>query len=67
MSVNWALAVGAVFVASMGTIAEACKRPRVKGTPETSATPNNIVPGNAVSAFSNGKSSRDLGTALCAA
>jgi hypothetical protein len=64
MSVNWALAVSAVFVASMGTIAEACKR---TGAQEMSATPNNIVPGNAVSAFSNGKSSRDLGTALCAA
>jgi hypothetical protein len=67
MSVNWALAVGAVFVASMGTIAGACKRSGAKGTQETSATPNNNVPDNAVSAFPDGKSSRDLGTALCAA
>jgi hypothetical protein len=64
MSVNWALAVGAVFVASMGTIAEACKRPRAQ---EMSATPNNSVRNNTVGAFnSSGKSSRDLGTALAA-
>jgi hypothetical protein len=64
MSVNWALAVGAVFVASMGTIAKACKRPRAQ---EMSATPNNIVLNNTVGAFnSSGKSSRDLGTALAA-
>ena len=70
MSVNWALAVGAVFVASMGTIAEACKRPRAR---EMSATPNNIVPGNAVSAFSprfKAEASRNAGRELsrfCAA
>jgi hypothetical protein len=67
MSVNWALAVGAVFVASMGTIAGACKRPRAK---ETSATPNNnSVPDNAVGVNSpkfKAEASRNLGTALCA-
>ncbi len=64
MSVNLALAVGAVFVASMGTIAGACKHP---GAQEMSATPNNSVRNNTVGAFnSSGKSSRDLGTALAA-
>jgi hypothetical protein len=63
MSVNVVTSV-AIAVALMGTIAGACKHPRAQ---KTSATPNNNVPDNAVSAFSNGKSSRDLGTALCAA
>lgn len=67
MSVNGLVGSAAIALALAGTIAGACKRTGASGTPETSATPNNIVPGNAVSAFSNGKSSRDLGTALCAA
>lgn len=66
MSVNGLVAVAIAFTLA-GTIAEACKLPGAQGTQEMSATPNNIVLGNAVSAFSNGKSSRDLGTALCAA
>jgi hypothetical protein len=64
MSVNLALAVGAVFVASMGTIAGACRRS------ETSATPNNIVRNNtagAISSKSQAEASRGLGTALAAA
>jgi hypothetical protein len=65
MSVNWALAVGAVFVASMGTIAKACKRPRAQ---EMSATPNNIVLNNTAAGVSpKAEFSRNLGTALCAA
>lgn len=67
MSVNGLVASVAIAVTSMGIIARACKLPRVKGTPETSATPNNIVPGNAVSAFSSAEASRNSGTALCAA
>jgi|688.fasta_scaffold320963_2 hypothetical protein len=65
MSVNWALAVGAVFVASMGTIAEACKRPRAQ---EMSATPNNSVRNNTVGAFSSNEiiSPRKLGAELAA-
>ena len=67
MSVNGLVASVAIAFTLAGTIARACKHPGAQGTQEMSATPNNIVPGNAVSAFSNGKSSRDLGTALCAA
>ena len=63
MSVNVVTSV-AIAVALMGTIAGACKHPRAQ---KTSATPNN-VPNNAVGVNSStGKSSRDLGTALCAA
>lgn len=67
MSMNWALTVGAVFVASMGTIAGACKR---SGVQKTSATPNNSVSDNTVgvnSFKSQAEASRNLGTALCAA
>jgi hypothetical protein len=65
MSMNWALAVGAVFVASMGTIAGACKR---SGVQETSATPNNIVRNNTASVFSSNEiiSPRKLGAELAA-
>ncbi len=64
MSVNVVTSV-AIAVALMGTIAGACKHPRAQ---KTSSTPNNSVPNNAVGVNSStGKSSRDLGTALCAA
>lgn len=64
MSMNWALAVGAVFVASMGTIAGACKR---SGVQKTSATPNDSVRGNVLPGLNcNGKSSRDVGAAFAA-
>jgi hypothetical protein len=63
MSMNWALAVGAVFVASMGTIAGACKRSGAKGRQETSATPNNGV----MSPQVKPEASRNSVTALCAA
>ena len=67
MSVNGLVASVAIAFTLAGTIVGACKRTGAQGTQEMSATPNNSVSGNAVSAFSNGKSSRDLGTALCAA
>jgi hypothetical protein len=66
MSMNGALAVGAVFVAFMGTIAGACKH---SGDEKTSATPNSVRNNNnTVSTFSyNPEVSRKLGAALCAA
>ena len=67
MSINGLVGSAAIALALAGIIAGACKLPGAQGTQEMSATPNNSVSGNAVSAFSNGKSSRDLGTALCAA
>jgi hypothetical protein len=70
MSMNWALAVGAVFVASMGTIAGACKRPGARGTPATSAIPNNSVHDNTAGLISSkskkAEASRGLGAALAA-
>jgi hypothetical protein len=68
MIMNRFALVAAIFVASMGTIAGACKHPRAK---ETSATPNNnSAPDNTVgviSSKSKAEVSRNLGTALCAA
>ena len=71
MSMNWALVVGAIFVASMGTIAGACNLPGAQGTPETSATPNsNSVRNNnaaeAISSKSKAEASRDLGVRFAA-
>lgn len=67
MSVNGLVASVAIAFTLAGIIAGACKLPGAQGTPETSATPNNIVRNNTVGAFnSSGKSSRDLGTALAA-
>ena len=68
MSVNGLVASVAIAFALAGTIAEACKLPRVKGTPETSAIPNNIVLNNTAAGVSpKAEFSRNLGTALCAA
>ena len=67
MSVNGLVGSAVIALALAGTIAGACKR---TGAQEMSATPNNIVPGNAVSAFSprfKAEASRNLGAALAAA
>ena len=70
MSINGLVGSAAIAIVLAGTIVGACKRTGATGTQEMSATPNNIVPGNAVSAFSSkskAEVSRNLGTALCAA
>jgi hypothetical protein len=66
MSINRIAATAAIFVASMGTIAGACKRTGATGTQETSTIPNNSVPDNKPSAFSSNEiiSPRKLGAKL---
>jgi hypothetical protein len=66
MIMNRFALVAAIFVASMGTIAGACKRPRAE---ETSATPNNSIGDNNTSGRISPEfkeEARNLGAALAA-
>ena len=69
MIMNRFALVAAIFVASMGTIAGACKHSGASGTPETSATPNNSIGDNNTSGLISSKfkkEARNLGAALAA-